>query len=186
MGEAWVLVDSNAYFRLAQGIHPLLKRKFGKPQYYLGVIEELDNEYKKNPRLQSKFYWVSQPKYAENRADCFALTRDQKTAIGNTFFFLRDFKREKNLGTSTVDLTCLAYGYELKIPVVTDDPDMLVVAKEFEIEIWGALQLLKTMVENEFIAIEKVDELVELWKYMRDCPKNFNRDLQKYFAGRGL
>jgi len=89
MTDVWVLVDSNAYFRLAQSLHPLLKTKIGKSNYRLGVIEALDREYKQSSRLQNKFYWVTQPKYSENRADCFDVNRDQKTAINHAFYFLR-------------------------------------------------------------------------------------------------
>ena len=94
---------------------------------------------------------------------------------------MRDFKQEKRLGVSNVDLECLAYGYELKITIVTDDPDMMVVAQEFDVEIWGALRLLKVMVDNEFITVDKAKEITDHWQYLSDCPKNFHRDFKKLF-----
>jgi|GEM_PF-3522433 len=67
-----IIVDSCSYFRLAQNIRPLLKNPFGRKKYCLGVIEELDKEYKKNPTLKNKFFWVSQNEYSHNRKKCFS------------------------------------------------------------------------------------------------------------------
>lgn len=186
MESVWILMDSNAYFRLAQNIHPLLKTSFGKnPRYTIGVIQELDAEYNRSPRLQSKFYWVSQTKYAENRSECFNLTRDQKALIEQAFYFLRDFNRDERLSASQVDLRCLAHAYELKIPLVTDDPDMMLIAKEFEIELWGVLRLLRLMVDSGFILEDKAEEITDLWKYLNDVPTNFHRDIKKLFPDFG-
>ncbi len=44
-----ILVDSCSYFRLAQSIHPLLKTPFCEEKHVLGVIKELNQEYKQNP-----------------------------------------------------------------------------------------------------------------------------------------
>jgi len=69
--KATILVDSCSYFRLAQSIHPLLKTPFCEEKHVLGVIKELNIEYNKNPSLKHKFFWVTQPEYAENRKQCF-------------------------------------------------------------------------------------------------------------------
>jgi len=50
-----ILVDSCSYFRLAQTIHPLLKKPFCEENHVLGVIKELNLEYNKNPSLKHKF-----------------------------------------------------------------------------------------------------------------------------------
>jgi len=55
MSACNIIVDSCSYFRLAQSIQPLLKKAFGKEKHCLGVIEELDREYEKNPALKRKF-----------------------------------------------------------------------------------------------------------------------------------
>jgi hypothetical protein len=63
-----VLLDSNAYFRLAQSIHPLLRQPFGPPPpYSLFVLDVLDREFASNRRLQNKFEWVNQKEYREDR-----------------------------------------------------------------------------------------------------------------------
>ena len=59
MAESRILLDTNAYFRLAQSIHPLLKAAFGDQNYTLYVLKELQVEYEKNPRLTNRFAWVN-------------------------------------------------------------------------------------------------------------------------------
>jgi hypothetical protein len=40
-----MLLDSNAYFRMARSIHPLLQETFGtSPRYSLLVLADLDDE----------------------------------------------------------------------------------------------------------------------------------------------
>ena len=39
--QSKILIDTNAYFRLAQSIRPLLKVEFGDEEYCLYVIKEL-------------------------------------------------------------------------------------------------------------------------------------------------
>jgi hypothetical protein len=55
-----ILLDSNAYLRLANSFHPLLHEPFGKDQYALYLIPEFQKEFDKNPRLANKFGWVNQ------------------------------------------------------------------------------------------------------------------------------
>jgi predicted nucleic acid-binding protein len=179
--ENAILLDANAYFRLAGCIHPLLKIPFGDKKHTLRVIEDLDKEYEKNSRLQTRFYWVSKPEYSENRKDCFKLSREQTHRIEATREFMRDLKRHRKLGVSTVDINCLAHGFELRIPVVTDDQDMVVLANEYEIETYGCLSLLKKLVNNEFLDMKKAKEAIDYWVWLKDLPKNFHRDLKKYF-----
>ena len=54
MAQTKILFDSNAYFRLAQSIHPLLQVEFGKEDYCLYVIKELQVEYDKKPETQER------------------------------------------------------------------------------------------------------------------------------------
>lgn len=58
----------------------------------------------------------------------------ERSEINHAFFFIRDFVRENRYGVSEVDVSGLAYAYALKIPMVTDDSEMLGVAKEFGIK----------------------------------------------------
>ncbi|MEI6390914.1 MAG: hypothetical protein WCT12_07395 [Verrucomicrobiota bacterium] len=63
-----VVLDSNAYFRLAQSVRPLLQQCFGaSPAYSLHVLAELDDEYRTSTRLRHKFEWVGGTEYRQDR-----------------------------------------------------------------------------------------------------------------------
>jgi len=176
-----ILVDSCSYFRLAQSIHPLLKRPFCEEKHFLGVIKELNQEYQRNPSLKHKFFWVDQSEYIENRKRCFSLKKVIKSDINNTFYFLRETARDEGYGVSKVDLIALSYCEVLSIPVVTDDKDMLLLAKEYEIKTYTSLELLKLMYDCSFITKKKVRTIVEYWVYIKDTPGAYKSNYKKLF-----
>ena len=179
-----IIVDSCSYFRLAQNIRPLLKNAFGggREKHCLGVIEELDKEYEKNPTLKNKFFWVGQDEYSHNRKNCFSLNRNQRSEIKHAFFFIREFARESQFSVSEVDIVGLAYAYVLKFPVVTDDSDMLEVAREFEISTYKTLELMKLMMDCGFVKMEMIRSIVSYWAYQNDKPKSFRKDFKRLFS----
>lgn len=177
-----VLVDSCSYFRLAQSLHPLLKTPFCEEQHTLGVIKELQDEYKKNSSLKHKFYWVDNQEYAENRKRCFVLSADQKSDINNAFYFIRETARDMELGVSRIDITCLAHAYVLQTPVVSDDDDFLVLAKEYEIKCYKSLELLKIMYDCGHVTIDQVRGIASYWRYQKDIPKSYRRDFKRLFG----
>jgi len=80
-----------------------------------------------------------------------------------------------------VDIVGLAYGYVLKIPVVTDDSDMLEVAKEFEIKKYKTLELMKLMMDSGLVKIKQIRSIVSYWAYQNDTPKSFRKDFKRIF-----
>ncbi|MBW1817323.1 MAG: DNA-binding protein, partial [Deltaproteobacteria bacterium] len=150
-----IIVDSCSYFRLTQSIRPLLKTSFGREKHCLGVIEELDKEYEKSPTLKNKFFWVTQQEFSDNRKDCFSPNTTQRSEINHAFFFIREFARDSQFSVSEVDIVGLAYSYVLKIPVVTDDSDMLEVAKEFEIKTYKTLEVMKLMMDSGLVKMKQ-------------------------------
>jgi len=94
VAQSKILVDTNAYFRLAQSIRPLLRTEFGEPQYCLYVIKELQDEYNKSARLRNKFPWVNDPEYSDNRSHRLQLSRQERKEIEQAFDFMFDHKRE--------------------------------------------------------------------------------------------
>lgn len=177
-----IMVDSCSYFRLAQSIRPLLKTPFGKENHCLGVIEELDKEYEKNPVLKHKFFWVNQKEYADQRKNCFSPTINERSQINHAFFFIREFARESQLSVSKVDIIALSYAYVLKLPIVTDDSDMLEVSKEFGLKTYKTLELLKLMIDNGLVAIEQIRSIVSYWTYQKDTPRSYRKDFKRIFA----
>jgi hypothetical protein len=177
-----ILVDSCSYFRLAQSLHPLLSRPFCEEKHTLGVIKELQDEYKKNSALKHKFFWVDQPEFAENRKRCFSISADQKSDINNAFIFIRETARDMGLGVSRVDIICLAHAHVLQIPVVSDDGDFLVLANEYDITSYKTLELLKIMYNCGHITIKQVRTIAEYWQYLQDTPKSYRKDFKRLFG----
>jgi len=81
-----------------------------------------------------------------------------------------------------VDIVGLAYAYVLKIPVVTDDSDMLEVAKEFEISTYKTLELMKLMMDSGFVKMKQIRSIASYWAYQNDTPKSFRKDFKMLFS----
>lgn len=177
-----VLLDSNAYFRLACSIRPLLKGSFGDaPPYTMFVLAALDEEYRKSVRLQSKFQWVVETEYRNDRAaKLYELNRKRREEADRALRFLADFADDHKLNVSLIDLKALAVGFVDSVPVVTDDGNMTKVAAAHDIECWNTIKLLKVMCSSGRIDDEKVTEILEYLKSENDLPMPLER-LRKVF-----
>ncbi len=113
-----ILLDSNAYLRLAVSIHPLLGQRFGRDEqetYVIRVIEKLDLEYTKNLRLQSKFHWVKDNPYTMNRQqERLHIADKQQKAVDQAVSFIIGAEKESDLSLSLVDAQALAVGFVKK------------------------------------------------------------------------
>ena len=69
MPQSKILVDTNAYLRLARTVHPLLFTPFGDAEYCLYIIPELNRELCGH-RLMSKFPWINEAEYAAGTRMC--------------------------------------------------------------------------------------------------------------------
>lgn len=181
MPQNKILLDSNSYFRLAKSIHPLLFSTFGKKEYCLYVLVELEKEWNRSSRLQSKFSWVNEPEYQENRTKHLKLSRKELKELSVIFDFIWQEIQSTSPGPSRIDAQHLAYGYFLDIPVVTDDQDMYPVAKAFGIKIVSTLKLLNLMLVNEHIDIQKVRQIAAYWTYEGDTPAKFHAEFRQLF-----
>lgn len=181
MTQSRLLVDSNSYFRLARSIHPLLGVVFGDENYCLYVLPDLEKEYGRSARLRTKFHWVNDDQYVQNRKHTIAVSKKEKKEIDRAREIIDDYKYENCLGVSSIDIHYLANAYVLSIPVVTDDDDMLELASVFDIRIMKSLKLLALMLEAKHISIKKVREIVAYWKYEKDTPGNYRQEYKKLF-----
>ncbi|GAB6272393.1 MAG: hypothetical protein STSR0003_22390 [Smithella sp.] len=182
MAQSRILVDSNAYFRLAQSIHPLLNVEFGDKRYCLYCLKELQDEYNRNPRLINSFSWVNDPDYVKNRSHLLKVTRGEKLEIKRAYEFILDYVRNVHPGVSKVDVLCLAHAEQLCIPVVTDDEEMRIAAGAYDIKTFKTIDLLKLMLECRHIDIKKIREIAAYWIYLNDKPKDFIIDYKRLFG----
>ena len=133
-----ILLDSCSYFRLGVSFRPILFRLAGDPEYALKVLAELDREYSKNARLKTKFWWVGQKEYTEERAaNCFAPMGKKVNAVRVAFSYIDQYAIDNNITVSLIDKRVLSVGYACGGIVVTDDTDMQGIAKTLGISYLG-------------------------------------------------
>lgn len=180
MPQTKILVDTNTYLRLANTIRPLLFEVFGDDEYCLYVLPEL-NEELESRKLQTKFHWVTEEEFAENRLHFLNVGRKKNKAIQQTFEYLWDYVQTEHPGPSRVDARYIAYAIEFEIPVVTDDQDMTALAEAFGAQTMPTLELLRIMLDCEHISMNTLNGLVQYWRYISDLPANFNRDYERLF-----
>lgn len=181
MAQSKILVDTNAYLRLAKTIHPLLFSTFGDNEYCLYVLPELNKELE-NRKLQTKFYWVSEDEFAGNRKYFPKISKKQKNSIQQTFEYLWDYVQTELPGPSKVDALYIAYAIELDVPVVTDDQDMTQLANVFDAQVMPTLELLKIMLDCSHINMKTINGLCDYWRYIADLPANFKSDYLRLFS----
>ena len=172
-----ILLDSCSYFRLGVSFRPILFRLAGDPEYALKVLAELDREYSKNARLKTKFWWVGQKEYTEERAaNCFAPMGKKVNAVRVAFSYIDQYAIDNNITVSLIDkreLSELSVGYACGGIVVTDDTDMQGIAKTLGISYLGTLDLLKLMHERGRATLADIDAVIEYWEYEKDFPTSF-------------
>ncbi|HDX8819794.1 MAG: DNA-binding protein [Klebsiella michiganensis] len=181
MPQTKILVDTNAYLRLAKSIRPLLFVPFGDDEYCLYILPELNEELTAR-KLQSKFPWVDEDEFAENRMHFPNIARKQKKTIHQTFEYVWDHVQTELPGPSRVDALYIAYALELGAPVVTDDQDMTKLAEVFEAQVMPTLELLKIMLDSGHTDMKTIRGIVEYWEYFADIPANFKTDYQRIFG----
>lgn len=181
MPQSKILVDTNAYLRLAKTIRPLLFVPFGDNKYCLYVLPELNKELE-NRKLQSKFHWVDEEEFADNRKHFPKISKKQKSSIQQTFEYLWDHVQTELPGPSRVDVMYIAYALELNVPVVTDDQDMTALANVFDAQVLPTLELLKIMLDCGHTDMKTIIGLCDYWRYISDLPANFKSDYDRLFS----
>jgi hypothetical protein len=179
-----ILLDTNAYLRLAEVFHPLMLSQIpGERGGELWILPELYRELKKNPRLRHSFSWAFAPEFVENRKQCrWHLAPDVRSQIESTYQFAMRYSQQIQNSASPFDIRCLAYGSVLDSPVVTDDAEMRLLAEELEISSETSIELLKVMLDAGFCSIEKVRSTVRYWITVDDLPGQYRKDYRRCFS----
>jgi len=103
---------------------------------------------------------------------------NENQALQNKFSWVN----QNYLNVSEVDIKYLATALELDLILITDDGDMIAIAKEFEIKVIKSLELLKLMFDCSCISIDMIKEITQYWLYSKDTPKNFREDCLTLFS----
>jgi hypothetical protein len=165
-----VLLDTNAYLRLAKRVKPLLGKPFGQKEYVLTILKAVEDEVHRSTRLKFRYPWFDDPPLAEERlAKRVRLSQEEKTQIEAMQSVLRAHVLENTETYTTryrsppspIDCFCLAYGQVRPAIVVTDDLGMHQLAKTFEIPLWYGHELLKKMLTAKMVDRELVIAIYE-------------------------
>jgi hypothetical protein len=178
-----VLLDTNAYLRLAKRVRPVLGVVFGQKGYVLTIHKAIEDEVHRNPRLKSKYPWFEDRQFTDERlAKQIRLTTDEKQTIHIAQsvlqgWVLSDPERFTSEGRSPpgpTDCWLLALGQQKPAIVVTDDLGMHELAKDFNITVWHGFELLDKLrsakkVNAELIrdihgALEANGDLTKTWQ----------------------
>lgn len=166
-----ILLDTNAYLRLAKRIQPLLGKKFNPAKdYALVVLREVADEVHRQPRLVRQYPWFDGPEYAEERKNHGArLTKGQKgEAAENKKFLLSHVARNARAyllhgrdPPSDTDCYVLGVAMACNWCVATDDENMHALSKDFEVKCLYAFDVLHKLLSADMIDKAKVIEIYE-------------------------
>ena len=148
----------------------------------LYLTDEFEREFARSQRLRSKFPWVGEPEYRENRDVRLQIGRKQRRAIRTAIEFIGDQADADALGVSAVDVSVLGHATILEIGVVTDDRDMRALGSSFGVEVMSTLSLLKLMLDAGHIDLARVRQIAAYWRHERDLPAKFGRDYRRLFG----
>jgi hypothetical protein len=192
-----VLLDTNAYLRLAKRIRPLLGIEFGQKQYSLTVLKQVEDEVHKSSRLQFLYPWFSQEELGTERiAKQVRLNKEERTQIEAAASVLRthvladplSYTSQGRSPPSPTDCFILAFGQVRPAIVVTDDLGMHKLAADFEIKVWHGHEALKKMLTGKAISSDQVREIFTALETNGDLPRTWqdakHTDFKKTFGAK--
>lgn len=184
MSQPKILIDTNTYFRLAQGLHPLLKSNFGIPPCQVAITKDLEDEFNTSQRLQNKFGWFEHKDYVANRnGGGLSLSKAQKKQFQEDWPTVLGIANQLGYtDLSKEDINGITYALILGITLVTDDEDMTDTAKQLEVNVICTLELMKILMDCGHIDMAKVRTVAGYWVNNSDCPRNFEEDYERIFA----
>ena len=186
-----VLLDTNAYLRLAKRIRPLLGRKFGQKDYVLTVLKDVEEEVHRSARLKYNYPWFDFASLADERlAQSPRLNGDDKAKLAAATSVLQglvqmDTARFIGKGRSPPSLTdcrVLAFGQIRPAIVVTDDLGMHALADMLDIEIWHGPELMKKMLSAKAIDNDLVREIYAALEANNDLTSEWMEAKHSAFA----
>lgn len=186
-----ILLDTNAYLRLAKRVRPVLGMPFGAKSYVLTILPDVEREVLRNPRLKLLFPWFTDTEHAtERKTRAIRLSAQEKLNIGNTSSILRNhvtrnarsFMDKGRSPPGATDCWVLAVAFERDWIVATDDEGMHRLGEEFDITVWHGCEVLKKMLSAKLVDNAKVREIYEAVERNGDLPASWIAFKATHFA----
>lgn len=177
-----VLLDTNAYLRLAKRIKPMLGVAFGQKNYVLTILKDVETEVHRNGALKSKYPWFDgEDVAAERGAKQIRLKAEEKAQLDAAQSVLHGwvlmnpvaYTTRKRSPPSSTDCRVLAFGQIRNAIVVTDDLGMHQLATDFGITVWHGHELLKKMLTAKLITNEQVKSIFEALEFNNDLTETW-------------
>lgn len=177
-----VLLDTNAYLRLAKRVRPAVGVKFGQKRYVLTIHKSVEDEVHRNPRLRATYPWFDGQEFASERmakqvrlsdADKASIQAAQSVLHG---WVLADPEPYTSRGRSPpgpTDCWLLALGQVKPAIVVTDDLGMHALAKDFGILVWHGYELLDKLRSAKVVDPPLIRKIYEALEANGDLPKTW-------------
>ncbi|MBE0550569.1 MAG: hypothetical protein IH627_23480 [Rubrivivax sp.] len=175
-----VLLDTNAYLRLAKRVRPLLGVPFGQRRYVLTILPDVEAEVHASARLRFRYPWFDGDAelVAERLARRVRLSADEREQIDIAAgvlhgAVLQDVSRYMQGGGSPpgpTDCRVLAFGLVKGAIVATDDLGMHLLAAEFKLAVWHGWELLAKLRSARAASDELVREIFAALEVNGDLP----------------
>jgi hypothetical protein len=177
-----VLLDTNAYLRLAKRVRPAVGIKFGQKGYVLTIHRSVEDEVHRSARLRFKYPWFDAADFAAERlSKQVRLTSEEKASIQAAQsvlhgWVLADVDRYASGGRSPpgpTDCWLLALGQVKPAIVVTDDLGMHALAQDFGIAVWHGYELLDKLRSAKVVDGPIIRDLYDALEINGDLPKSW-------------
>lgn len=177
-----ILLDTNAYLRLAKRIRPVLGCPFGAKKYVLLILREVEKEVLENQTLTFQYPWFTDDEHqSERRSKGIRLTPNEKTDITHARQFLLSYSTRSAQSLMTggrsppgsTDCYVLAVAQTKGWIVATDDEGMHAVGREFDIPVFYCFDVLKKMLSSKLIDSAKVIEIYDALERNNDLTKKW-------------
>ena len=177
-----VLLDTNAYLRLAKRVRLAVGVVFGHKGYVLTIHKSVEDEVHRSARLKSLYPWFDGQEFVDERlAKQIRLSAEEKSSVQAAQsvlhgWVLADPSQYTSRGRSPpgpTDCLLLALAQVKAGIVVTDDLGMHALAKEFMITVWHGYELLNKLRSAKVVDGALVREIFEALEVNGDLPKSW-------------
>lgn len=189
--QTLVLLDTNAYLRLAKRVRPMLGVVFGQKNYVLTILKDVETEVHRKGALKFKYPWFDGEEVAAERgAKQVRLKAEEKAQLDAAQSVLHGwvlmnpvpYTTRKRSPPSTTDCRVLAFGQIRNAIVVTDDLGMHQLATDFGITVWHGHELLKKMLTAKLITNDQVREIFEALELNGDLTETWREAKHSIFS----